>query len=941
MSPTSGISDDESPGGRKVSSQESDDEPIVRTPSQVERRKAEVLCEGALEIVKKRKGDTRYFVLFETHVEYYTDQTKYYGGALPRGKIMHRDIHALEGKEDSVLAIGVGDRTFNLRAMDVSDLKRWGMKWAAAIRAGGREDFKVVWSWDVMGLDSKMSKTRSLDVIHEADPEAEGASEMEAAMGPGATLKSSSTDKGDEDDAKDGEDHSISEEERKKIKELPSWVRPMNMPLQKGSFELVREPGSVTSSRWFELFVDQIMYYKSPPDSRQHASPFHAEGVIHVSDIKEITPMDTGFIIHLASGDKFILHGPRDGELQDWLDSMEDALGKAVEFKQAIVEAEQHQQPAAPKANQTIIEGPIRLSNSVNDRTHGRARLTQKCLQVTPSGRKGWPVTIEVGQIQAVSVGEQSFEVKTNDNSVHMLQVLDHAAVEEWTMAWEQVLLDSFDQKTEGQWTRKKATILHRGELDVVQDGITMRRYVVVYSDRCAVYPDIHAAKRKAALYQIWPVDVRIVRVHNSGIELGMDDDKVDFEVTSPKDLDKWFEAIKECFSRRIPEPESDKEEEEEEQVPEGDPLSEKFPDLPPSADPRALAHTCINKIDPTGKPTCQGILGFYDHGRLNMRYAVLYPTRLDTWDSVEDLLFLSPPKFSIKLIDVNGIETLSSGLILDVLEPIRKKMGIHVGHPQELRCWSTKILDALELVRASKVVTSPNQRQWQYSQRRAEPGPEEISGSLENGPGKRAGAPPGSQRSKSPNFLPRCAVVPPKDKKPGQDEGGSNLHLGNKRKSMKLLVHSPPQSHASRAAGVTINTHRAGQQAHAVIQRDKLTNPKDLSSGPGSSPRPLPHQAWDNVCNHTGVSPILQPRYSAEGNLPQSPTGRTREIRRGEEPGRCDWKKITAQDSSFRVRSTSPPPHRSPSPPQAYVDPALGWQKIGHENGRARSPVR
>merc|ERR1740121_524870 len=229
-------------------------------------------------------------------------------------------------------------------------------------------------------------------------------------------------------------------------------------------------------------------------------------------------------------------------------------------------------------------------------------------------------------------------------------------------------------------------------------------------------------------------------------------------------------------------------------------------------------------------------------------------------------------------------------GLLLDLLEPIRKKIGIHVGHPQELRCWSTKLLDALALVRAAKTqdVSAPKQRHWQFSQRRVEPGPEEISGSLECAPGKRASLPPHAVRSRGPSFVPRCAIVPPKENKPSNDDTGSHLHLGNKRKSMKLLVHSPPESHAVRGGGVVINTHRAGQHAHANIQRDRLTNPKDSRI------------------------------------LPVSPQGPTREIPRNQEPGLCDWKKIGCEDSGLRARSASPQKPGAPdSAAFAAKDPA------------------
>lgn len=95
------------------------------------------------------------------------------------------------------------------------------------------------------------------------------------------------------------------------------------------------------------------------------------------------------------------------------------------------------------------------------------------------------------------------------------------------------------------------------------------------------------------------------------------------------------------------------------------------LPEQPASADQRVVTMTCFTKPDPAGAPLCQGHLGFLGNGRLQTCYALLYPRRLDAYDTADDLLMMRPPRITIKLAHVQGFETLSSGLILDVKDRV------------------------------------------------------------------------------------------------------------------------------------------------------------------------------------------------------------------------------------------------------------------------------
>merc|ERR1712129_602745 len=92
------------------------------------------------------------------------------------------------------------------------------------------------------------------------------------------------------------------------------------------------------------------------------------------------------------------------------------------------------------------------------------------------------------------------------------------------------------------------------------------------------------------------------------------------------------------------------------------------------------------------GTATCHGLLGFQDKGRLIRRYAILYPGRLSAWDRLEDVLNMHGPKFTIKLDLVYSVESLLSGFILRVKDPLSRKIGVHVSKPEDLYLWITRI---------------------------------------------------------------------------------------------------------------------------------------------------------------------------------------------------------------------------------------------------------
>eukprot|EP00405_Crypthecodinium_cohnii_P037145 CAMPEP_0206543762 /NCGR_PEP_ID=MMETSP0325_2-20121206/11088_1 /ASSEMBLY_ACC=CAM_ASM_000347 /TAXON_ID=2866 /ORGANISM="Crypthecodinium cohnii, Strain Seligo" /LENGTH=1370 /DNA_ID=CAMNT_0054042327 /DNA_START=128 /DNA_END=4240 /DNA_ORIENTATION=+ len=857
-----------------------------------------VAIEGLLDIVKRKKSETRYFVMLSKHVEYYDSKEDFDSKAVAKGKLLFRDLSSV-GSDKSLIKVTVSGKAIELKASDDASAGEWTAKWKEGWqRVGGKP------------VDEEGEAALGGDL--EASPAASGSERGSVSF---AAIESetfhvdavTSHDHNDEDETSTAgstppatSDPEVSQEEKEKIKNLTNWVRGGKPPLKKGVFEWQKDDTGLKTTKYLELFDDGILYYDAPADSQGHSSPFSPEGKIKLVDVKDIEPTEDGFDVVMKAGCKIKLRGPQNaagGRLDDWLEKVGEAIegAKAAAEKAAEEEAaHQAEQDDEDDGEPPLMLGPVACNKGPGqDKVEGEALLKPLEL-VLPAAEGKKPQRIPLRDIKEVLMTPEGFLVETLDGR----KILVEAPAEEsesWCDAWDAALQDGFERADDGHWRRRKVLPLARANIIVARNGEEAMRHVVCYTDRFAIYKDEDSARRKErALHEIWPSQVRMVRVHDDGIALRTDEDEFDLRFPNEGgELDRFYDAMRTCFSRRPVEIEGLEEEYAEEPAPPTNTNDEnpespsqnntadddaehlrQLAELPPSADPRAVQLTMPRRGDKKNKAICQGMLGFYDHGRLHMLYSILYPDRLDAFECVEAVLWSNPPKMTLRVPDMMSLEALSAGFLLEVHDPLHKKLGVNVATQQELKIWVARLNEVMQKCKDGGDVSMSTPRKGQKSN---------------NNMGDRSGGKVPMPQKAKPGFVPRCAFViykSPREASPDWSE--SRPRVLKQSRSIHLSKHTPPESHnGKKKRGVVINTHRAGWQAHGLVERGRVVNPSDMLNPP--TPRPQAPDRADKISNH-----VTCPRMSPEQKMAFSPVG-NRTITKPAEPGSCPWQKITS----------------------------------------------
>eukprot|EP00932_Pfiesteria_piscicida_P009695 SRR837773.20465.p1 GENE.SRR837773.20465~~SRR837773.20465.p1 ORF type:complete len:249 (-),score=75.25 SRR837773.20465:217-942(-) len=237
-----------------------------------------------------------------------------------------------------------------------------------------------------------------------------------------------------------------------------------------------------------------------------------------------------------------------------------------------------------------------------------------------------------------------------------------------------------------------------------------------------------------------------------------------------------------------------------------------------------------------------------------------------------------------MKLDDINSLDRVEKGLIMSMLQPAEKKVGVYVGDDEELNAWEQKLGEAI--------------------QKRKEP-----KGDAGDAIGR---VPVQFPKRAPPGFVPKCANVIPRGRLATEKSFTQPKVIVSSR-SMHPSRHVIPDSHMTKKKGIHINTHRAGWQAHGLVERAKVSNPADMLNKP--SPRPQAPDKGDKISNHADSKVLVPPRYSMCQGLAVTPNGIHRSIPREPEVGHCPWQKVNGEPRS-----------RSVSPSRG----ADAWHKIG-----------
>lgn len=234
--------------------------------------------------------------------------------------------------------------------------------------------------------------------------------------------------------------------------------------------------------------------------------------------------------------------------------------------------------------------------------------------------------------------------------------------------------------------------------------------HVVLYNDRFEHIPD-NAPPR----ILIRSRNVREVRVQDAGFILGLEVGSFQMQVPPDEDMDPWIEALWAAFDPdRLERPV---------------PIEEERTDWLES-----LAE----------QPLCHGTLGFQENGRMALKYCALFGDRIDIWDSEETPAVGAIPEDHIAMANVWSLETVSGGLILNLIGG--ERLGVHIHDAEEFLLWSSSLASTvLEVDSAKRGVGSdiPPRRFSRTDVMDAKPTP----------------------RTKGAKWLPRVATLPSAEK--------------------------------------------------------------------------------------------------------------------------------------------------------------------------------
>lgn len=87
-----------------------------------------VLCEGELMVKKKNKEEPRYCVLRTDYFQYFLTEADYRAGAVARCNALMEDITDFQ-VEDKTMKVSLGEKSIEMRATSMEDLKRWERAW--------------------------------------------------------------------------------------------------------------------------------------------------------------------------------------------------------------------------------------------------------------------------------------------------------------------------------------------------------------------------------------------------------------------------------------------------------------------------------------------------------------------------------------------------------------------------------------------------------------------------------------------------------------------------------------------------------------------------------------------------------------------------------------------------------------------------------------------
>jgi len=397
--------------------------------------------------------------------------------------------------------------------------------------------------------------------------------------------------------------------------------------------------------------------------------------------------------------------------------------------------------------------------------------------------------TIRLDNVQEFKEINNGFYIMYRDVSLRL-----HARQPEDFDAWKSVFGELFFLDEE----KLSTEVIHQGPLSFVWKGKEQKHNFVLYSDRMEYYAlsaDFGKDSERIGRFKV--AGIRGFKILDEGFVVRLENDVLELRVVDPKHMEPWLSAFREVLMGTGTTSSAKGQG--------GVPTISGDRSVSPaqrSSSPQASSgfqSPLLRRPGQENHPIHQGPLSIQHTGRLMKKYFVLYPERLDYFESPVDAVSGQKPLGRIALSEVMSHEMFGTGLILDLLG---RKVGLKADHDSDVKQWDKVIKQAMSALRP--------------------PGFSPIPLNQRGGARARSSTPPRTASAKSRVF--DFMTPSPSNASRGNTSAASCPHCGGDR---SLSPSPASRSAASRGRTLTVDTDAISPVD--LIGRSRSAEPTNL----------------------------------------------------------------------------------------------------------------
>jgi len=490
--------------------------------------------------------------------------------------------------------------------------------------------------------------------------------------------------------------------------------------------------GGVSEWRYCALYDDTFTSFISPNDMAEGLEPATR---IPISRISDLEVMPQGFAMHLDTGDVISLRVSNEPGLHEaWITNWQ----KVYPNMRAMSLQQQMQVQMSPRQMQPQQQFQQQQQQTPAGFGRGRANLLKKPLSPSPARagqggqlpNNGGVLHEGVLELEKGNLVEMRYVVLYADRMENYKErsqfrraerpksIIKFESVQEFRsislgffIMYHDVAirLHARTQPDFDEWSRALGNVFNldgteqgvhpifQGTLNILIDGRQQRQHCILYPDRF---------EYTANSDEIGKVKIQAIsgfRVSDQGFTIRLQNGEMELRAMNQRDLESWVNAFRIVFTGQggsTAPPMSAT------QLPFGmspNPAVSSSPGRPGarSASPQARSQqqNSMYQSPARGKENTviyQGELGIQHGGKLTKKHFVLYPDRLDYFDTPVDAVS-GKPTGRISLSEVANHEVFGCGLILDMLG---RKVGLKAAHDSDVKQWDKMLKQAMASVR-------------------------------------------------------------------------------------------------------------------------------------------------------------------------------------------------------------------------------------------------